>query len=133
LKNSDLNDDDIADEVAKQFNITISKAKEEIGKIKAKIPIITKNKKFGKDSDIMPKVKVPGIGIDIQGKIPEKYKIRISGARNQDQLERIISFMNILIYLYAETYIIKNPKMQILKEKQPWNSSQEFALSESTQ
>ena len=117
LKNSDLNDDDIADEVAKQFNITISKAKEEIDKIKTKIPNIAKNKKFGKGSDVMPKVKVPGIGIDIQGKIPEKYKIRISGARNQDQLERIISFMNILIYLYAETYIIKNPKMQILKEK----------------
>jgi hypothetical protein len=57
-----------------------------------------------KKSDEVPKFKPPGIGIDIQGKIPEKYKIRISGAREQNQLERIIIFMNILIYLYSETY-----------------------------
>jgi hypothetical protein len=65
----------------------------------------------------IPKYKPPGINIDIQGKQKNKYKMRISGARNKYQLNKIIDFMNILIYLYIETYLRKNPLMVKLKEK----------------
>jgi len=118
IKNFDFEDDILAEEISKQFNITTARAIDEIHKIKIKFPNISKNKKLIlKKSDEIAKFKPPGIGIDIQGKIPEKYKIRISGAREQTQLERIIVFMNILIYLYSETYINKNPEYQEIKDK----------------
>jgi hypothetical protein len=118
IRNFDFEDDILAEEISKQFNITTERAKEEIKKVRDKFPNIEKVKKSQfKKSDEVPKFKPPGIGIDIQGKIPEKYKIRISGAREQSQLERIISFMNVLMYLYSETYINKNPEYQEIKNK----------------
>lgn len=118
LRNFDIDDNLLAEEISKQFNITIDKTKEEITKVKGKFSNLTKGKKsILKKTEVVPKFKSPGIGIDIQGKIPEKYKIRISGAREQIQLERIITFLNVLMYLYAETYITKNPEYQIIKEK----------------
>jgi hypothetical protein len=118
MKNYDFEDDILAEEISKQFNITSEKAKEEITRVRSKFPAISKNiKSTLKVTEELPKQKAPGIGIDIQGKIPEKYRIRISGAKNQDQLERILVFMNILLYLYSQTYLLKNPKYQIIKEK----------------
>lgn len=118
LRNFDFDESVLGDEIAKQFNITLEKAKEEIVRVKSKFPNMSKvSKNPFKKSDELPRFKPPGIGIDIQGRIPEKYKIRISGARDQHQLERIITFMNILLYLYNETYIKKNPQYQIIKEK----------------
>ena len=55
----------------------------------------------------VPKSKPPGIGIDIQGREKDKYKFRITGARNKEQLDNIVSFMKILIYLYIDTYLFK--------------------------
>jgi hypothetical protein len=40
----------------------------------------------------LPKTKKPGIGIDIQGRDIDNYKIRITGARNKEQLDEITSF-----------------------------------------
>ncbi len=117
LKNFDIDEDILSEEISKQFNITSDKAKEEIIKVKAKFPNIKGKKGQLRQSEDVPKFKPPGIDISIQGKIPEKYKIRISGAREQSQLERIISFMNILMFLYSETYIKKNPEYQAIKEK----------------
>jgi hypothetical protein len=118
LKNFDFDDDLLSEEISKQFNITSDKAKDEIVKVRGKFPNVIKGKKAQlKASDDIPKFKPPGIDISIQGKVPEKYKIRISGAREQNQLERIIVFMNILIFLYSETYIKKNPEYQAIKEK----------------
>lgn len=118
IRNFDFEDDVLGEEISKQFNITVDKAKEEIVKVRTKFPTIPKGKKSQfKKSEGLPKFKLEGIGIDIQGKIPEKYKIRISGAREQDQLERIIIFMNILMFLYSETYIKKNPQYQEIRDK----------------
>ena len=118
MKNYDFEDDILAEEISKQFNITSEKAKEEITRVRSKFPSIQKNiKSTLKVTEELPKYKAPGIGIDIQGKIPENYKIRISGAKNKDQLERILIFMNILLYLYSETYLFKNPKYQLIKDK----------------
>nr|URM62158.1 early transcription factor [Mimivirus sp.] len=43
--------------------------------------------------------------------------MRIAGARDKDQLDRIIIFMNVLIYLYSETYLYKRPDRQKMKDK----------------
>lgn len=117
IRNFEFTEKALANEISKQFNITEDKAIEEYEKVRAKYPNIKKSRKVLKKLENIPKYKPPGIGIDIQGKQPEKYKIRISGARYKAQLDRIIKFMNILIFLYVETYHFKNPERQILKKK----------------
>ena len=87
----------LANEISKQFNITMDRSMEEIERVREKYPNIKRSRKILKRLENIPKYKPPGIGIDIQGKPREKYKIRISGARNKLQLDRIINFMNILM------------------------------------
>lgn len=117
MRNYDYNEQTLANEISKQFNITLEKSLEEIDRVKNKNPNIKKSRKILKKLENIPKYKPPGIGIDIQGKQRDRYKIRISGARNKEQLDRIIQFYSILIYLYVETYLYKKPERQILKEK----------------
>lgn len=117
MRNYDYNDQTLAIEISKQFNITLERALEEIERVKNKHPNIKKSRKILKKLENIPKYKPPGIGVDIQGKQRDKYKIRISGARNKDQLDRIVNFYSILIYLYVETYLYKKPERQILKDK----------------
>jgi hypothetical protein len=118
IKNFDFEDDILAEQISKQFNITNEKSNELIESVRNKFSSLIKTKKPTlKKNDNIPRFKAPGVSIDIQGKIPEKYMIRISGARDQNQLERMITFMNILIFLYSETYIKKNPEYQNIKEK----------------
>jgi hypothetical protein len=117
IRNFEFYEKTLIDELSKQFNITEDKAMEELKRVQAKYPNLKKARKVLKKLENISKFKPPGIGIDIQGKDPTKYKIRISGARSKVQLDRIITFMNILIYLYVETYILKNPKKQAIKKK----------------
>jgi hypothetical protein len=118
IRNFDFEDDILVEEISKQFNITDDRAKEEISKVRKKFPNMNRGKKtqLSKTTEI-PKFKPSGIGIDIQGKTPDKYKIKISGARNECQLLRIIKFINILLFLYAEVYLLKNPKYFEIKDK----------------
>ena len=117
MRNYEYNDASLANEISKQFNITEERAIEEIEKVRTKYSNLKRSRKILKKLENIPKYKPPGIGIDIQGKLKDKYKIRVSGARDKQQLDRIINFMNILIYLYTETYILKKPERQELKEK----------------
>ncbi len=117
MRNYEYTDQSLANEISKQFNITLEKAYQEIDLVRRKYPNIKKSRKVLKKLESIPKNKPPGIGIDIQGKSNDKYKIRISGARNKEQLERMLTFMNVLIYLYTETYLMKKPERQKLKDK----------------
>lgn len=117
IRNYEYTDVSLANEISKQFNITEEKALEDIERVKQRFPNLKKSRKVLKKLENIPKYKPPGIGIDVQGKQRDKYKIRISGARDKNQLDRIINFMNILIYLYTETYLYKRPDRQVLKEK----------------
>ena len=118
MRNYEYQEKKLAAELGKQFNITEEKAYEAIDKVKEKYPNLTiKSKKNLKKLESIPKYKPPGIGIDIQGKDKDNYKVRISGARDDIQLNRIVTFMNILIYLYSETYLLKKRERQILKTK----------------
>lgn len=117
MRNYEYTDKSLSNEISKQFNITEERAFEEIDRVRNKYPNIKKSRKVLKKLENIPKHKPPGIGIDIQGKQRDRYKIRISGARDKNQLDRIIEFLNILIFLYVETYHYKKPERQILKEK----------------
>tara|TARA_B100000886_G_scaffold166672_1_gene113889 strand:- start:1046 stop:6577 length:5532 start_codon:yes stop_codon:yes gene_type:complete len=117
IKNYEFTDVTLIKEIAKQFNLTEKKAAEQIKKVREKFPVIKTARKILKKLDSAPKYNHPGIGIDIQGKSRFNYKIRISGSRNKNQLNRIIKFMNVLIYLYIETYINKNSVIDKIKSK----------------
>lgn len=117
MRNYEYNDKSLALEIGKQFNITSLIAMNEIDRVRKEYPNIKKSRKILKKLENIPKYRPPGIGIDIQGKLRNKYKIRISGARDKLQLDRMMSFMNVLIWLYIETYLYKKKDRQVLKEK----------------
>ena len=117
LRNFDISDKDLVDEISKQFNITMEDAAKELDSVKGKYSKILEKVKSSKKLKSMPKSKPPGIGIDIQGRNRENYKIRITGARSKNQLNEILSFIKVLIYLYSETYLEKKSKYQKIKDK----------------
>lgn len=117
MRNYEYSDNSLTQEISKQFNITEERAQAEIVSVREKYPNIKLSRKVLKKMENIPKYKPPGIGIDIQGKQKENYKIRISGARTIEQLDRMSNFMNILLYLYIETYLYKKPERQELKNK----------------
>ena len=117
MRNYDYTDKQLIKEISKQFNINESRSIEEIQSVKKKYPVIKKSKKNLKNITIATKYKPPGIGVDIVGKSRINYKIRISGARSKNQLFKIIEFLNILIFLYIEIYILKNKKYLYIKDK----------------
>lgn len=117
LRNYELTDRELIDEVAKQFNITQEFAAKELDYVKEKyMKVIKKSNKLIKFLKTLPRSKPPGIDISIQGRDRDKYKIRITGARDKNQLDEIINFMKVLIYLYSETYLYKKKKYQKLKD-----------------
>ena len=117
LRNFDISNKELIDEIAKQFNITNESAILELDTVKVKYKkILSKTKKKLRSLKTMPRSKPPGIGIDIQGRNSDNYKIRITGARSKEQLNEILAFVKVLIYLYVETYLLKTPKYQKLKD-----------------
>jgi len=117
LRNYEFIPNLLAVEISKQFNVTEKIALEKIEEVVKKFPLLKKSRKILKKLENIPKFKPPGIGIDIQGKSKENYKIRISGTRSQHQLDEILEFMAILLYLYTDTYLNKNPQRIKIKEK----------------
>ena len=116
FKQYEFSESKLITEISREFNITEERTRKEIDRVRLKYPNIKKSIKILKTLDKPPKFKADGIGIDIQGKQRENYKIRISGARNREQLFRIIDFINILIHLYIDTYLYKKKDRQKLKE-----------------
>lgn len=119
LRNFEITDRELIDEIAKQFNITNESAAEELDIVRKKYgKVLGKMKKTltKMSSSAIPKSKLPGIGVDIQGRTPDNYKVRINGASSREQLDEIISFVKVLLYLYIEIYINKNSKYMKIKE-----------------
>lgn len=117
VRNYEHTDNTLANEISKHFNITLEKALDEVKRVKAKYPYLKKARKILKKLDEKVKHKIQGISIDIQGKQRENYKVRISGARNKPQLDKLLNFVNVLLYLYTDTYLLKNIKRKYLLEK----------------
>jgi hypothetical protein len=117
LRNYIMTDKEVIDEVSKQFNLTADSVVKELQHVKEKYSkIINVNKKKTKP-DNLSRTKPPGVEISIQGRSSDNYKIRITGARNKEQLDEIVTFMKILIYLYVESYLFKNPLYQDIKNQ----------------
>ena len=117
LRYYDLTEKEIVDEIAKQFNITISDSIKELELVKQKYSrAIKKTSNTLKTLKNMPKSKPPGISIDIQGRESDNYKIKITGVRTKEQLDEIVNFLKVLIYLYIETYLYEKKEYQKLKE-----------------
>ena len=117
LRNYDINDKELISEIANQFNIIDEVASKELDFVREKYhKIIVKSKKLQTKLKVMPKYKPPGIGIDIQGRDTDRYKIRITGARDKHVLDDMIDFIKVLIYLYIETYLYKKKEFQKLKD-----------------
>jgi hypothetical protein len=116
IKNFEFTDKELLEEVSKQFNITIENSAKEIDYVRDKFKKSLNKMKKLKKIKISSKNKLPGIGIDIQGREKENYKIRISGARNREQLVEIEKFIKVLIYIYIETFILKNSKFEKIKQ-----------------
>jgi hypothetical protein len=123
LRNYDITTEQLVEEITRRFNVTEDYAIEEIKNVKHKYSssLRSKKMKYEKESDDnkknAPKVKPAGIDVNVQGKTPDKYKIGVNGARNKEQLNSILQFLNILLYLYNETYIVGTKRYVAIKEK----------------
>ena len=118
LRNYEFYDKELINEIAKQFNITEQDSAKELDYVRDKYSkAIKKSRKVLKKLKNIPKSKPAGINIDIQGRSRDRYKIRITGARDKSQLNEILDFMKVLIYLYTETYLYKRKNRQKLKDK----------------
>lgn len=117
LKNYESNEKQLNIEISKLFNINEKQAYDNINRVIQKYPNLKKSRNILKKYETIIKYKHAGIGIDIVGKERNNYKIRINGVRSKQQLDEIIHFMNILIYLYIETFLYKKPERQELKNK----------------
>ena len=117
MKNYEFTEQALANEISQEFNLTDKKALEYISNVKLKNPTIRKSRLVLKKISEIPRHKPSGIEVEIQGKMRDKYKIRISGARNIEQMARITLFINTLITLYYETYLAKMKERQVLKDK----------------
>lgn len=108
------NEEDLIIELNKLFNLTREKAKQEIEQIKT-----SHSKKISnlKQTDELKKYKNPGTRIDLQGKNSENYLIKISGTKDINEMNRILTFMNSFLYLYYEIYINKNKSLNKINKK----------------
>lgn len=116
MRNFEYVEQVLIDEIIKQFNISVERAIDEINKVRHKYPNLKKARNVLKKIDTSTKHKPPGIGIDIQGKQKDRYKVRVAGVRDIYQLDHIISFYETLMYLYVEIYLVKNPEFKEFKE-----------------
>jgi len=110
LKNYEYDEKGIIKEIGSQFNLTDEITLAKIRETRDKYPYLKKARNILKKFENIPRSKPSGVEVDIQGKSKENYKIRVSGARSQWQLNEILRLMNIILYLYVDTYHNKNPE-----------------------
>ena len=108
LKNYEYDEKGIIKEIGSQFNLTDAVVLQKIRETRDKYPHLKKARNILKKFENIPRIKPSGVEVDIQGKSIENYKIRISGARSQNQLNQILKLMNIILYLYVDVYHHKN-------------------------
>lgn len=87
IRNFDIEQSEIIIQLTKEFNITKLKAKEYYKQFTDVYRHIQKKKKLKPISEI--KYRYNGIGVEILGKDEYKYKVKISGSKNFQQLDRI--------------------------------------------
>lgn len=114
-QNYDATENQIEEEIARQFNLTMEKAKYYYNLNLSKYPDLKKKIKVLKHIDPTLKYKTPGIDVSFQGKNPDLYKLKVFGVKNYNQLLSIIKTCSVLLFLYTEIYIHKNPDFVPIK------------------
>ena len=102
--------------ICKQFNITTESAQNYFNNVMKMYPNIKKKFKNLLKLNETTHYKTPGIDVSIQGKTPDKYKLRISGVKNQKISDNICNIIQVLLYLYYEIYLNKNKKLYWIKD-----------------
>jgi hypothetical protein len=116
LRNFEFDEKKIIKEISNSFNITEKIAEQKIKEIRDKFPYLKKSGRVLRKFENIQRYKAPGIDINILGKSKDNYKLRISGARNRNQLNDICEFISIMLYLYEDWYITKNQDRKVLIE-----------------
>lgn len=117
LRNYEYIHSALTTEISKQFNITEKEASVKIENIIKQYPFILRQNKTLKKFQNVARIKAPGIELSIQGKTRDNYKIRIGGARSKEQMDDILTFSSIFLWLYVDTFIYKNPKRVAITKK----------------
>lgn len=97
LKNFAINQSQLTRVLEAEFNMTTEDAAKHVKHVVENIPIV-KSASLRPSSSIVA-VKSTGIGIEIQGRSAETYKVRVVGARSREQLADILAFVNRLLVL----------------------------------
>jgi hypothetical protein len=116
LRNFEFDEKKMIHEISNSFNITEKNAELKIKEIRDKFPYLKKAGRVLRKFENIPRFKIPGIDVNLQGKSKDNYKLRISGSRNKRQLDNICDFISIMMYLYEDIYINKNPQKKYLLE-----------------
>jgi len=117
LKNYEIDEVMLVKVIENEFNITEKEAKKTIQDVTNKYPIYKRKGKVLKKLDTITPYKPSGVAIEIQGKTPDNYKIKVIGSRNEYQMNEITNFISKLLFLYQETYLEKKANRQNLLEK----------------
>lgn len=117
MKNYEYTNKKLVEQISREFNILEQQAQDDIDRVNQKNKNIKKSRKILKKMEDITKQKLMGISVEIQGKTADKYKMRISGTKSVSQLDRILIFLNIVLHIYVEIYINKDPHKIEFKKK----------------
>ena len=102
ISNFQITDENLISQMKSNYNITEDQIKYHIDQVRNKIAFYKKRgSRQLKKIETLPTFKTPGVRVSIQGKKLQLYIFRMFGVRNEFQLNRIINFINILLYLYV--------------------------------
>lgn len=110
ITNYDYKFNDLIEHIVKQLNVTREVAIKEINNVQSKYKLSKRKNKNKNSSNNLPKYKQPGINIQIQGSVNDKYIIRITGSQNEYLLFKITQFFKIFIYILIEIIYLKKNK-----------------------
>ena len=108
LQYYDATTNQIIDIICKQFNIIKDVAIKYYENVTRMYPNIKKKIKKLMTIDNTIRYKTPGVDVAIQGKTTDRYKLKITGVKNNETNTDIINICSVMFYLYYEIYINKN-------------------------
>lgn len=115
LKNYAITEAQLVRVLENEFNMATEDAVKHIQQVTSSVTIVPNSTL--KPVIAIPKTRPIGIGVEIQGKTPETFKIRVIGARSKDQMQDIYAFVNKLLYLYHVTVASKTKESQRILER----------------
>ena len=103
---------EIKQQIIKEFNLTSDEAQSRMDKVTNKFQKTTGKLRNYKKLSQIPKLSAPGRGIEIQGQDPENYIVKIEGCKTYYEMQQIVDFCKVMIYLYYAIYVIKDTMLK---------------------